>query len=501
MPDRAPFFLLLLLLAGSRTGQSAPDPLLEPANLGARFLFHGGGPVTPDIASALRRLCDSEAGVPFALIGGTEDEKDWWAERGFSPAPPSEATAIWLNTGDGFSLASLGAETLDLLRAHLLRKGVLAVSGPGCAAFAGEEFVPAPDVPLLPYAFVETAFVPEKRDALRARVEARPGTVGYGLPGGTAMLVDGRQFRIIGAAALSICLPASKNRAGSYRFVRPAHNADHLAQVRAARARAFDPSFPPPEFPEITLPGGTLIVVGGGPTPSRVLQRFVAEAHGGPILVVPTAESDFPTSPDSTLNLFGKYGAREVRTLHARTAADAESESFIEAIDAAGGIWFNGGRQWRLVDRYANTRAHEAMRRLLARGGVIGGSSAGATICGDYLVRGSPLGPDQMMCEGYERGLAFLPGTAIDQHVSQRNRFADMEALKGTYPQLLGIGLDEATALIVQGDTLEAAGRGNVFLYHGTKEPNTPNFPRLILTDRMRYSLRTRSFVEPDSGL
>jgi cyanophycinase len=500
MPDRTPL-ALLFLLASVAPLTAAPDPFLEPANLGARFLFHGGGAVTPDIATAFRRLCRSEAGVPLALIGGTEEDRKWWAGHGFSPALPAEATAIWIRTDGGFALADLGAATLDLLRSHLLRHGVLAISGPGCAAFAGEEFAPAPDVPLLPYAFVETSFVPEKRDALLERVDARPGHIGYGLPEGTALLVDGRQFRVIGETALTICLPTSETRPGNYRFVRPAHNADHLALVRAAHARALDPVFPPAEFPEISLPAGTLIVVGGGPTPSRVLQRFVDAAHGGPILVVPTAESESPASPDSTLELFRKYGAKEVRTLHARTAAEGDRDAFTKIIDTAGGIWFNGGRQWRLVDRYANTRAHEAMLRLLARGGVIGGSSAGATICGDYLVRGSPLGPDQMMCEGYERGLSFLPGTAIDQHVSQRNRFADMEALKATFPQLLGIGLDEATAVVVKGDSLEAVGRGNVFVYNGTRQVNTTNFPRLILSDRMRYSLKTRELIGPEPSL
>ena len=75
---------------------------------------------------------------------------------------------------------------------------------------------------------------------------------------------------------------------------------------------------------------------------------------------------------------------------------------------------------------------------------------AGATIQGDYLVRGAPAGPDVMMCEGYERAMGFLPGVAIDQHFSARNRFKDMTALVKQYPQFLGIGLDEGTALVVQ---------------------------------------------------
>ncbi len=55
-----------------------------------------------------------------------------------------------------------------------------------------------------------------------------------------------------------------------------------------------------------------------------------------------------------------------------------------------------------------------------------------------------------MMCEGYERGFCFLPGVAIDQHFAQRKRFGDMTELMKAYPQYLGIGLDEATAIVVQ---------------------------------------------------
>ncbi len=97
---------------------------------------------------------------------------------------------------------------------------------------------------------------------------------------------------------------------------------------------------------------------------------------------------------------------------------------------------------------------------MLRRGGVIGGSSAGATIQGDYLCRGSPLNNTDMICEGYERGLGFLPGVAIDQHFAQRKRFADMTALVKTYPQLLGIGIDESTAIVVQGSVAEVMGAG-----------------------------------------
>ncbi len=81
------------------------------------------------------------------------------------------------------------------------------------------------------------------------------------------------------------------------------------------------------------------------------------------------------------------------------------------------------------------------------------------------MARGDPLGSGPIMADGYERGLQFLKGVAIDQHFRQRNRFGDMQRLMKRYPQLLGIGLDEATAIIVEGSLAKVVGKGSVHFY------------------------------------
>jgi cyanophycinase len=111
------------------------------------------------------------------------------------------------------------------------------------------------------------------------------------------------------------------------------------------------------------------------------------------------------------------------------------------------------------------TNAEELFRDLLRRGSVIGGSSAGASIQSQYMPRGSPLGNTDMMAEGYERGLGFLSGVAVDQHFTQRRRSSDMTRLMRRYPQILGIGLDEGTAIVVRGAVAETIGRGKVHFY------------------------------------
>jgi cyanophycinase len=106
------------------------------------------------------------------------------------------------------------------------------------------------------------------------------------------------------------------------------------------------------------------------------------------------------------------------------------------------------------------------MKAVVQRGGVVGGSSAGASIQARYLARATPIGNTSIMAPGYERGgLGFISGVAIDQHFTQRGRQKDMTQLIKRHPQLLGIGLDEATAIIVQKSRAEVVGNGKVYFY------------------------------------
>jgi len=133
---------------------------------------------------------------------------------------------------------------------------------------------------------------------------------------------------------------------------------------------------------------------------------------------------------------------------------------------------------------------------VLRRGGVIGGSSAGASIQAQYMVRGSPLGNTDMMAEGYERGLGFLPGAAVDQHFTQRGRMPDMTLVMKRYPQILGIGIDEATAIIIRGTIAEVTGKSNVQFYDYQSGPPTsePDFTRV--KPGGKYNLVERRIVD-----
>ena len=160
-------------------------------------------------------------------------------------------------------------------------------------------------------------------------------------------------------------------------------------------------------------------------------------------------------------------GVKDVVVLHTSDKKEADTEAFIKPLKNARAVWFTGGRQWRLVDAYAGTKTEKMLWQILDKGGVVGGSSAGATIQGSYLARGDTEN-NQIMMGDHEEGFGFIKNIAIDQHVMARNRQFDMFQILKNRPELLGIGIDERTALIVQGNTCDVIGQGKVLIYDGT---------------------------------
>ncbi len=225
---------------------------------------------------------------------------------------------------------------------------------------------------------------------------------------------------------------------------------------------------PNPGRPRQGLAAGWLVAAGGGHLEGGVVDRFL-ELAGHPdakIVFIPTAADgeDFPADWEG-LEQFRRPGGDRFTILHTRDRNVADSRRFTKPLRQATGVWFGGGRQWRLIDAYLNTATHRELRALLARGGVIGGNSAGATILGSYLTRGAKEGNHILMAPGYEEGLGFLANAVIDQHLLQREREYDLVDVVGRHPELLGIGLDEGTAIVVHRNRFDVIGRGNVAIY------------------------------------
>jgi len=218
---------------------------------------------------------------------------------------------------------------------------------------------------------------------------------------------------------------------------------------------------------EVGPENGHLVIAGGSARDPAIYQRFIDLAGGpaAPIVVIPTAGgAEQYDSYWSGLRQFRESGAEQLTVLHTRDPEVADTEDFVAPIREARGVWFSGGRQWRLADAYLDTRTHRELRALLARGGVIGGSSAGATIQGSYLARGDTK-TNMVMMGDHEQGLAFLRDVAIDQHLLKRNRQFDLIEIVEARPELLGIGIDEDTAIVVTGDRFEVIGQSYVAIY------------------------------------
>ncbi len=324
-------------------------------------------------------------------------------------------------------------------------------------------------------------------------LERDPHLVVYELDADAALLVRGRLIRNIGPGKVRIRRNTRKGQPPSTLTLSPENP---IADLTALRRTARDTTLQPPAKPSKSIVRhGTLILIGGGGMPGGILERFIQLAGGkdSRIIVLPTAAPDPIRKPYRIETAFLKAGAGKVTVLPGRTLAKVESPRYISALEEATGLWFGGGRQWRFVDAYLGTKAHPLMQNVLKRGGVIMGSSAGASIQAEYLVRGNPLSNLDMMALGYERGLNFLPGVAVDQHFSQRNRFNDLKALTKAKPQLLGIGIDESTALIVRKAIGEVAGRGKVFFYDN-RASNEPK--QSAVSNRERFNLVTRKIIK-----
>ena len=258
---------------------------------------------------------------------------------------------------------------------------------------------------------------------------------------------------------------------------------------------------------------GTLVIVGGGSTAGTgIMERFIELGGGaeeGRFVIVPTAGGNYDREgnlrvfdEDRVLASWRERGVMNLSMLHTHDAKLADTEAFSADLVQATAVWFNGGRQWNIVDSYAGTRTYDLFHEVLERGGVIGGSSAGATIQGEYLVRGATEGSQIVMTdeENHQLGFEFLRKSAIDQHINARMRWDDIIPVIEQQPHLLGIGLSEGTAIIVTGDTFEVMGKWMVAVHDNTRTYQPWQKPYFVLAPGDAYDMKARRIVKLGDG-
>jgi cyanophycinase len=264
--------------------------------------------------------------------------------------------------------------------------------------------------------------------------------------------------------------------------------------------------------PEYGPAKGALVIVGGGNTDNTgIMEKFVELGGGadGKFIIVPTAGGNMntdgtprPYKEEQVIQSWLKRGLKNVKMLHTHDPKVANTEEFVKDLRQATAVWFNGGRQWNCVDSYAGTLTYKEFHKVLERGGVIGGSSAGATIQGEYLVRGDTTGPNVMMTAEptHQKAFEFLRKSAIDQHINARNRWNDLIPVIQKWPNLLGIGLSEGTAIVVKGDTFEVMGKWKVAIHDSTalRQPWEKEF--FVLSSGDVYNMKTRRIEKYGDG-
>ena len=215
---------------------------------------------------------------------------------------------------------------------------------------------------------------------------------------------------------------------------------------------------------------GKLVICGGGALPDELGRRFVELAGGNAarLVIITTASVLADTDRvESKLAFWRRQQLTDLAIVHTRSRETANQPEFAKPLKQATGVWFIGGNQNWLTETYLGTLVEQEIRGVLQRDGVVGGTSAGAAIMSPIMIcRDKPE-----LQEG--PGFGFLPGTVVDQHFIKRNRQSRLLRVLDSHPDLVGLGIDEGTALVIEGPNMSVLGESQVMVC----SPNLPDQP------------------------
>lgn len=219
---------------------------------------------------------------------------------------------------------------------------------------------------------------------------------------------------------------------------------------------------------------GILLIIGGAEDKDdkmHILRKFVRllDSDDSKLLVLTTATKEPEAVGDNYRRVFSKLGMRDIDILNLDSREDANEEEFVEKIRRAEGIFFTGGDQLRITSIIGGTRASEALLECYYNGGVIAGTSAGASAMSRIMiVEGESNEPARKCTVKLAPGLGLMDKVIIDQHFAQRGRIGRLLCGVAENPEILGVGIDEDTAIIVYSDdTFEVYGTNSVTVIDG----------------------------------
>ena len=216
---------------------------------------------------------------------------------------------------------------------------------------------------------------------------------------------------------------------------------------------------------------GPLLIIGGHEDKEndRVILSELARLLGGGRLVIATVASKEPDGYfEAYREAFEALGVTDLVELYVHERSDSSSREAVEKLEGAAGVFFTGGDQLRISSQIGDTPVERRILDLHRKGGVIAGTSAGASVMSETMLVKGPSAESYRIGELHMApGLGLMRHVIIDQHFAERGRYGRLLGAVAHNPRLLGVGLDEDTALLVRGDSGRVLGSGAVYVVDG----------------------------------
>jgi cyanophycinase len=244
-------------------------------------------------------------------------------------------------------------------------------------------------------------------------------------------------------------------------------------------------------------PKGHLLIIGGNGTTPDMMKRAVETAGGpaGQVVIFPQA-SELPETGENAVKMW-----REAGLPKAVVADPTRPSEAVAMVQASNFIWFPGGDQTRLMKALTGTGIPEAIQARYAAGALVGGTSAGAAVMSRVMITGDAFDLQSITAAKTDTkpGLGLLPDVIVDQHFLKRQRTNRLVSAVLDHPDLVGVGIDETTAIFVTGRRFEVLGKSSVVVIDARKAAvdRTPadqlatgrNLKLSVLKAGMTYSL------------
>jgi cyanophycinase len=259
---------------------------------------------------------------------------------------------------------------------------------------------------------------------------------------------------------------------------------------------------------------GTLIIIGGHEDHDgdRVILKEVAELVENGRLVLATIASHSPEGYyEKYQRSFADLGIADVKELYINDRSEAGLAEKLDTLDGVKAVFFSGGDQLRITSQIGGTPLYDRIRQIFEAGGVIAGTSAGASAMSEtMLVKGANAASFRTGDVRMAPGLGLIPNVIIDQHFAERGRIGRLLGAVAQNPRELGLGIDEDTAIIVAGQQFRVVGSGSVYVvdasavtFSDVAEARTDATPSIydlklhVLSDGEQFDLGTRRPAHP----